>query len=286
MLYTDANLSHNSLEHLSNPYIYLAHLGWEKCNPGYSYYNYRDLHLIHFINDGQGTLKIGDATYHLREKDAFYIPPNVPANYTADSKNPWHYCYFAFNGSFATDLIRRTVFRDGYCTTMPDKKLLPMLIDANFYINSSKSADISGLEQLFRLISPFLFEDGQSKHTLDLQHQYVSQIQRYIQLHFSEPIRISKITEQFNINRSHLYRMFKNCTGTGPEQYLIDFRIRQAKQLLANGNVPITEIAQKVGYTHYPNFYVNFRKHTGITPQEYRRQQWEQQKQNQKARMF
>ena len=272
MIYTDLNLLHNSLEHLPNSYIYLAQLGWEKCNPDYSYFNCRDLHLIHFIYEGRGMLKIGDVIYHLQEKDAFYIPPNVSATYTADSKEPWHYYYFAFNGSFAPELIHRTVFRDSYCTTMPDNTLMQMIIDANAHINRSRAADIGGMEQLFRFISIFLRKDDQNKYALDSQHQYVSQIQRYIQLHFSETLRISQLADQFNINRSHLYRMFKDCIGMGPEQYLIDFRMNQAKQLLENGNISIAEVAQKVGYNNYTNFYTNFQKHTGFTPREYQQQ--------------
>lgn len=273
MIYTELNLLHNSLEHLPNPYIYLAQLGWEKCNPGYSYFNCRDLYLIHFIYKGRGMLKIDDTTYELQEKDAFYIPPNVSATYTADSEDPWHYYYFAFNGSFASELIHRTVFRDSYCTTMSDNTLMQLITDANAHINRSRAADIGGIEQLFRLLSILLRADDQSKYTISPQHQYISQIQRYIQLHFAETLRISQLADQFNINRSHLYRMFKNCIGMGPEQYLIDFRMKQAKRLLDNGKMSIAEVAQTVGYNNYTNFYTNFQKHTGITPREYQRQQ-------------
>jgi len=215
MVYSDSNFLHNSLEHLANPYIYLVHLGWEKCNPNYSYYNCRDLHLIHFIHKGRGTLQIGDDTYHLQANDTFYIPPNVAATYIADSEDPWYYYYFAFNGAFAKELIHRTVFRDSYCSTMPDNTLMQTIIDANDHIIHSQAADICGIEQLFRLLSVLLCKDNQDKC------QYVSQIQRYIQLHFAENLRISQLAEKFNINRCHLYRMFKDSIGICPEQYLL-----------------------------------------------------------------
>ena len=64
-------------------------------------------------------------------------------------------------------------------------------------------------------------------------------------------------------------KIFKKETGVSLKQYLSDYRISKAKELLADPNVHVTDAAQRVGFDNFSYFSTVFKKATGITPNEY-----------------
>lgn len=69
-------------------------------------------------------------------------------------------------------------------------------------------------------------------------------------------------------------RCFKDFTGSSPQAYLTDMRIEQAKDLLSNTSFQIAEIAELVGYSDPLYFSRIFKKKTGYSPNEYKKNQW------------
>jgi AraC-like DNA-binding protein len=267
-------LLHNSLEHIPNPHICMLQLGWEKCHPGYSYTNYRDLFLVHFIHSGEGTLSIHGHTYSLQANDIFLIRPGEKAVYTASQENPWHYYYFAFNGVFAPELVQRTAFRDNHCWfSMKDGQLADMIIEATIGMESSRAADLYALQQFFRFMALIVDDSGLYEPHMSQAQQYVAQAQHYIQIQYAQPIRVADIAKRLNINRSHFYRIFRECTGISPEEYIVDYRLQQAKKLMSETQYPISYISQSVGFNSYSNFYTMFARINACSPNAYRQQQ-------------
>jgi AraC family transcriptional regulator len=68
----------------------------------------------------------------------------------------------------------------------------------------------------------------------------------------------------------HFAREFKRTTGTTPHQYLIKFRVERAKALLAEAQLPLTEVGLQSGFSHQSHFTRLFRRFTGTTPHSYR----------------
>lgn len=267
-------LLHNSLEHIPNPHICILQLGWEKCKPGYSYTNYRDMFLIHFVRSGKGELSIHNKLIDLKENDIFLIRPGERATYTASTEDPWHYYYFAFNGAMSSELIQRTAFRDNHSHfSMQDGRLADMISEAAIQIENCRVADLFALEHLFKFMSLIVDDSGLHGPPISQSQQYVSQAQHFIQLQYSQPIRVAAIAKRLNINRSHFYRIFRECTGVSPEEYIIDYRLQQAKKLLSDTQIPINEIAQLVGFASYSTFYTLFNRLIACSPSTYRKQQ-------------
>lgn len=97
-------------------------------------------------------------------------------------------------------------------------------------------------------------------------------IKNYILKHFNERITLSKISEEFHFSESHCNNVFKKETQKSIVDFLIDERIRKAKELLCYTNFSLTAIASQVGYDDYNYFARLFKKHTKRTPLQYRRQ--------------
>lgn len=93
---------------------------------------------------------------------------------------------------------------------------------------------------------------------------------KYIEGHYYESITSKDVAEYVGLSSSYFSALFRQAVGSNPSDFIIDFRLRKAKQLLKESNYRIYEIAEMVGYEN--NFYFNrlFKKVVGCTPKEYR----------------
>lgn len=107
---------------------------------------------------------------------------------------------------------------------------------------------------------------GEEKKTLPL----VSVIIRYIEENYDKDLYLEKISEQFGVSSKYISRIFKENTGTNLTDYISMIRIAKAKQLLAETNLQISEIGEKIGIFNRTTFLRTFKKFEGISPTEYR----------------
>ncbi len=99
---------------------------------------------------------------------------------------------------------------------------------------------------------------------------YVKNVISYIQLKYSEPIRIEDIASSLGLNRSYLTRLFKEATGYSLQDYLLTYRMKSALKLLTDNKLSVAEIAQNVGYGDTFTFSKAFKRHFGQSPSAYR----------------
>lgn len=95
-------------------------------------------------------------------------------------------------------------------------------------------------------------------------------VQRYIDTHYAEPVRVRDMAERVFLTPCYLTHCFKSLTGYSPKQYLVQARLAAAKDLLIHSDLPISEVAFHVGFSDVNNFIRAFRRETGSTPLRYR----------------
>lgn len=83
---------------------------------------------------------------------------------------------------------------------------------------------------------------------------------------------LQHIAERFFISRENVSRKFKQISGENLSDYLTSLRIGKAKTLLHNTGLRLSQIAGLVGYEDEKYFSRVFKKATGLTPREYRKQ--------------
>ena len=93
---------------------------------------------------------------------------------------------------------------------------------------------------------------------------------QYIAKHYMDEIRISQIVAELYITPNHFSQVFKSQTGMNFSDYLNQFRIDMAKELLKNLDLKIYQVSEKSGYQNYKYFNLVFKKYTGYSPKEYR----------------
>ena len=97
------------------------------------------------------------------------------------------------------------------------------------------------------------------------------QVQEYIGAHLGEEITCASMAKLVYLNADYLARLFKKEVGMSIGAYLHECRIQEAKKLLLQAELPINEVAQRVGYDNFSYFSYLFRKRTGVSPNEYRK---------------
>lgn len=94
----------------------------------------------------------------------------------------------------------------------------------------------------------------------------------YLHLHYKEPIGLTEAAEEAGLNSAYLSYLFKQEVGVGFSNYLLDIRIENAKVLLENTNSKIKDVASEAGFNDYHYFSKAFKKQTGYSPADYRRE--------------
>jgi len=84
-------------------------------------------------------------------------------------------------------------------------------------------------------------------------------------------LALAEIAAAAYLSEFHFARLFKKITGTTPHAYLASLRIERARRLLAESDLPITEVGATVGYGSQSHFTKVFREATGMTPHAFRR---------------
>lgn len=103
------------------------------------------------------------------------------------------------------------------------------------------------------------------------EHEIISETKRYILQNLAEDISVASISKKFYITPNYFSRLFKRVTGEGCNEYIVKKRIEQAKSLLETTNIKTGQIAQMVGYRDTNYFSLAFKKHTGVSPTQYRK---------------
>lgn len=109
---------------------------------------------------------------------------------------------------------------------------------------------------------------AQAEQTYDSRR--IKKVDDYLNAHFCEEVRLSKVAELVNMSEVSFSRFFKLRTGKSLMDYLIDIRLGHASRYLADSTQTIAEIGYNCGFNNLSNFNRIFRKKKGCTPKEFR----------------
>ena len=256
-----------------NVELSIFNCGVEKCVSAHTWGpGIRDHYLIHLVLSGKGTFKVNGEQWNLQAGDLFLIKPSQLIVYTADAEDPWEYCWVGFNGACANKLTTQLPFTD--LAPIHHAKNGSALKEAILNIYKARGLEpqdeAAMVGYLYLFIAELMKETRDSEpHATSSASQYVLNAIKYIQFHYSHDISINDVAKSVGVSRSHLYRVFMSNVGKSPIDYLTEYRVNEACNLLRNSTLSIAEVAVSVGF--FDQFYFSrvFKKAVGMPPSKY-----------------
>ena len=99
----------------------------------------------------------------------------------------------------------------------------------------------------------------------------VERIHQFIHDHYQENIGRNEVAAEFHLAPEYLAKLFKKKTDQSLKDVIREFRVEQAKRILRDPDMRISDVAGAVGFENFSYFSTIFKKEVGLTPQEYRR---------------
>ncbi len=94
----------------------------------------------------------------------------------------------------------------------------------------------------------------------------------YIRSSFSKRLTLAVLADKAHMSQTYFHTVFKATIGVTPQRYVMNVRLANAKNLLLNTNAGIEEISERCGFDSLSYFSYAFKKETGISPGEFRKQ--------------
>lgn len=241
--------------------------GHEDCRPGYSIGNFvRSNYLIHYIHRGSGTYSARGITYELKAGDAFLIYPDEITYYIASETDPWEYSWVEFNGTGVSKYFSATSFEMDnpvmYSVFDAEKPMLALS-----QAESDNPYNITGL--LYQFLGALVTDKPKSGSMAD---EYVKAAISYIHtFYYDTSINVDLISNYVGIDRSYLYRLFKEKMGVSPKKYIMEYKLKTAAKLLRETNLSVGQVALSTGFDDQLYFSTAFRNYYGISPTKYRK---------------
>lgn len=254
--------------------LFVCFCGYAKCEPLHAYGTaVRPNYVIHYILEGKGSYQTGDHKYFLRAGEGFLIEPDTPIYYQADQEEPWSYLWIGFSGRRAKEYLEdlglnssQLTFRSGQGREF--KHLILQMLKCSDGSISSQYQLQSLLYAFFAVLSKDAADTGRDLGSKE--NFYVERAVGYIRNYYSSEIKVTDIANYLCVNRSYLYKLFQNSFQMSPQEFLMQFRISRAKELLSTTKLSIEHMASSCGYKNALVFSKAFKRTVGCTPTIYR----------------
>lgn len=260
----------------------LFQFGWERCTPAHSFGPAaRNHYLFHYILSGTGTLMADDSkgvtqTYSIKSMQGFMIFPNQITTYVADKQLPWEYVWLEFDGlrvKSLLDTIGLSLDKPVYHAR--NKSLWEDMANEMLYISRHKDESPFHLIGHLYLFLDYLLRsaaDEQLEHGSKLREFYIHEALTYIEHNFQNEITIEDIAGVCGLNRTYFGKIFKEALGKTPQEFLLNYRMLKAAELLKLTSLSIGDVGLAVGYANQMHFSRAFKNNYGISPREWRYQ--------------
>lgn len=254
---------------------------------GVSWHN--EVEVIHIL-EGEGHYTIDGKIYRVRSGSFIIINPNQIHSATASIGRPLTFESLKFkyqtlidngNDIVSNDYIKPLFHGEKYLpnTILPTMPMHSMFSSMFYqlseaYNQRSKAKYIILKSYIFHLL--YLFYSNRYVYKKTISHKTSNAVDKvkeaitYIKDHYNETIDLDFMSVNLDTSKPHLCRVFKRHTNQTITEYMNDYRIKIAYDLLTQTNQPISEIAFDIGYVNVAYFNARFKKKTLLTPKQYR----------------
>lgn len=249
---------------------------------------------LHLTVRGEGVRFIGDNISNFSSGELTLLGENLPHTFRCKDE------YFAPNSTLEVEAVVIHFLPDCLgkdILNLPEAYLIPKLLEKakqGMIINGAakeklrelmfSAIDASGLDKIIVMLSILkaLAETEDYKTIVTGQHTLnkstesdsirLNKVYNYTLTHYKKEISLDEISEISNLSVTSFCRYFKLMTKKTYYDFLIEIRISHACRALIEDKLPTEVICFDCGFNNVSNFYRHFKKVTGLTPLDYKRQ--------------
>ena len=250
-------LSFNIFPNVNFIDLCMYQFGHEQCEPGHSFGPAtRNHYLFYYVLSGTGTLMADNAK-------------GITQTYNIKSGQGIEFDGLRVKGALTTTELTKN--NPVYHTHSKD--IREKLVEEMLYITKHPSESPYHLIGHMYLFLDYLMQSAKSSKLVPggkMSDFYIKEAMNYIEQNFQNDISIEDIAGVCGINRSYLGKIFKNSVGHSPQEFLMNYRMIKATELLKLTSLSIADVGSAVGYENQLHFSRAFKNIYGVAPREWR----------------
>ena len=244
---------------------------------------------LFYISDGNGILHINDNNLNLNKNTVFYCCGG--SDYSIEATEAIKLYSLNFDLSQNHSHLTSTFILENFNKTKKQTPIDKCHIEDSHFLNSFllfenglifknafseiteefSSQQIYFKEKSSSILKKLLIE----MHRTNIKESYISsgnlqKIIEYINSNYKNEINNSELANIAGYHEYYLNRLFSKHIGMSMHKYILNLRISEAKRLLLNSDIPISEISTQIGFHSHAHFATYFKKETSMSPLEFR----------------
>lgn len=228
-----------------------------------------DYQLI-YIESGCGYFKFEEDYEKVSGKAVVIYKPNEPQIYKYYEKDSPKTFWIHFSGTDVEKILKELDIYDKRVIPIKSGLFLKECIERIIEEYQNKPTSFENAANNYARLAIIELKrelENASKKTSDLT---IERLCREMNMNFHKNISNAEYANMCNMSVPHFLSKFKSVTGTTPQNYILNLRISNAKNLLVTTDYKIMEISQLIGLSDSMYFCKRFKRLVGITPTEYR----------------
>lgn len=238
-----------------------------------------------YVLNGQIEITLANRTYHISKNQGYFTNSNVLSRFSKTTDTVLAHTHL-FHPIFLSGHFK-SIFETKYLDPVIHNKNIDALIFTGQTPNQQKLLQklqqASALQHqenvefqtrnLFSELWLLLLEEikEQPTHTVNFQNQErVQNMLTFIHAHYGEKLTLNDIATAASVSTRECIRCFRKTIRQTPLEYVMEYRLNMAKQLLDDTAMSITEVSYHCGFSSNAYFGKIFREKCGMTPLQYR----------------
>lgn len=224
----------------------------------------------HHVISGEGEVVVEGRRVKVSSGSAFILFPGVPHTYSP-LREPWELAWVSFNGREAARILGHGGIHDSGVRQVNGElllsKLWAMLAIAE---TGQKGQEMEFSKLLYALLLDLSLQLSGSL-SQESQLDRLAPVLRYIEANLHRPLSLKELADTANITPQYLCSLFKKIMNMRPMVYVNQERINLSKTLMfRETGTRIQEIAQMAGFEHPSYFSAQFKRYTGMSPEQFK----------------
>lgn len=231
---------------------------------------------LFYVVGGLGQFRIEDRTLSVKPDDLVIVNPQVEHTEVSLNANPLEYIVLGVEGLEFTAREGGDARYSLFNFRRGREELLSLFHSILQEIDQKPAGYELVCQDLLEVLVVKLMRQTDFLLTISphgRSSKECAQVKRYIDQHFKESLTLDALAEMAHVNKYYLVHSFSREYGVSPINYLNGRRVEESRYLLAHTDHSLSQIAQMLNFSSASYFSQSFRRQSGMSPMEYRRQQ-------------